>query len=128
MTTNPPVLEERIEQRIYTIREERVMLSTDLASLYEVEVRALNQAVRRNRSRFPDDFMFQLTKDELVRLKSQSVISGRKGARTLPYAFTEHGVAMLSSVLKSERAVAVNIEIVRAFVRLRRLISSLEFL
>src|SRR5437588_372203 len=115
-----------IEQKIHVIRGEKVMLSSDLAVLYDVEVRALNQAVQRNLSRFPEDFMFQLTKDEFASQKSQFVISGRKGVRRLPYAFTEHGVAMLSSVLKSERAIAVNIEIVRAFVRLRRLLQTHE--
>jgi hypothetical protein len=117
--TDASVLTARIERRICILRGEKVMLSTDLAALYDVEVRLLNRAVQRNRSRFPEDFMFQLTKKEFVSLKSQIGISGRKGSRRLPYAFTEHGVAMLSSVLNSERAVAVNIEIVRAFVWLQ---------
>jgi hypothetical protein len=95
------------------------------ATLYGVEARALNQAVARNQNRFPDDFMFQLTDHELAALKSQSVMSnGRGGRRTLPYAFTEQGVAMLSSVLRSQRAVEVNIAIMRTFVQLRRLMDS----
>ncbi len=102
------------------------MLDADLARLYGVEVRALNQAVKRNGQRFPNDFAFRLTADEVAGLKSQSVISNRSthgGARrALPMAFTEHGVAMLSSVLNSERAIAVNIEIMRAFVQMRRVL------
>jgi hypothetical protein len=99
------------------------MLSPDLAALYGVEPRALVQAVKRNRTRFPDDFMFQLAPDEWRILKSQSVISSWGGMRALPYAFTEQGVAMLSSVLRSPRAVQVNVEIMRAFVRLRRILA-----
>jgi len=103
------------------------MLDEDLAALYEVEVRALNQAVKRNIARFPGDFMFQLTAEETAALRSQTVIlEGGRGAhrKYLPYAFTEQGVAMLSSVLRSERAAQVNIEIMRAFVRLRRMLAS----
>jgi hypothetical protein len=104
-----------------------LMLDADLASLYGVETRVLVQAVKRNRDRFPEDFMFQLTRTELDILRSQSVISSRWGGRRYPpYAFTEQGVAMLSSVLNSERAVLVNIEIVRAFVRLRALLGTHE--
>lgn len=109
---------------VHLIRGERVMLAQNLATLYGVEPRVLVQAVMRNRERFPADFMFQLTLGETERLKSQSVISnpeGRGGRRTLPYAFTEQGVAMLSSVLRSERAIQVNITIMRTFVQLRRL-------
>jgi len=114
----------RIEKRIYFLREEKVMLSTDLAELYEVEPRAMVQAIKRNRDRFPEDFMFQLSKQEYDDLKSQIVISTWGGARrATPYAFTEQGVAMLSSVLRSKRAVLVNIEIMRAFVRLRQMLS-----
>jgi hypothetical protein len=100
------------------------MLDADLAALYGVPVRSLNQAVRRNRGRFPADFMFQLTAAEFRRLRSQTVISktGRGGRRTAPYVFTEQGVAMLSSVLRSDRAVRVNIEIMRTFVRLRQML------
>jgi len=111
----------RIEQAIVLLRGQRVLLSTDLAAMYEVEPRSLMQAVKRNRVRFPADFMFQLTREEAARLKSQNVISSWGGARrAAPYAFTEQGVAMLSSVLRSRRAVQVNIEIMRAFVKLRR--------
>lgn len=115
----------RIEQAIIMIRGEKVMLSTDLARLYGVEPRVLVQAVKRNIRRFPKDFMFQLTRDEHANLKSQSVTSSWGGARrAAPYAFTEQGVAMLSSVLNSKRAVAVNIEIMRAFVRLRQMLAT----
>jgi hypothetical protein len=101
------------------------MLDQDLAALYQVETKALVQAVNRNAGRFPKDFMFQLSFQEFTALRSQFVTSkGRGGRRSLPYVFTEHGVAMLSSVLRSERAVEINIEIVRAFVKLRQLIAS----
>ena len=113
-----------IEKHIFSLRSERVMLSTDLAELYKVEARVLVQAVKRNRDRFPVDFMFQLTKEEFDHLKSQTVTSSWGGLRrATPYAFTEQGVAMLSSVLRSRRAVNVNIEIMRAFVRLRRVMA-----
>ncbi len=116
---------ERIERRIFLLRGEKVMLSTDLARLYEVEPRALIQAVRRNAERFPFDLMFQLSAREFTNLKSQIVTSSWGGLRrATPYAFTEQGVAMLSSVLRSKRAVQVNIEIMRTFVRLRRLLAS----
>ncbi len=110
---------------ILVIRGHKVMLDADLAALYGVETKALNQAVRRNIERFPDDFMFQLTSDEMENLRSQTVTaSSWGGRRTRPYAFTEQGVAMLSSVLKSPRAIQVNIEIMRAFVRLRQMVTS----
>src|SRR5688500_3558288 len=116
---------ERIESRIYLIRGQKVMLSTDLAELYAVPVRHLNQAVKRNAERFPRDFMFQLSASEFEILKSQIVTSSWGGARRArPYAFTEQGVAMLSAVLRSPTAVAISILIMRAFVRLRRLLSS----
>jgi hypothetical protein len=116
---------ERIERSILLIRGHKVMLSTDLAELYQVEARTLVQAVKRNIARFPQDFMFQLTKEEFSNLKSQIVISSWGGLRrAAPYAFTEQGVAMLSSVLRSKRAVQVNIEIMRTFVRLRRILAS----
>ncbi|MGH7825534.1 MAG: ORF6N domain-containing protein [Candidatus Binatia bacterium] len=117
---------ERIERLIVLIRGHKVMLDADLAELYGVETRALTQAVKRNLSRFPADFMFQLSDEEAELLRSQIVISkkGRGGRRYLPYAFTEQGVAMLSSVLNSERAVEINIEIMRAFVRLREMLLS----
>lgn len=119
-----------IESRIWLIRGQKVLLDSDLAALYQVETRVLNQAVRRNRKRFPEDFMFQLTRKEVEALTSQIVMSnepsGRGGRRHLPYAFTEQGVAMLSSVLNSERAIEVNIAIMRTFVRLRQILASHE--
>ena len=118
---------ERIARSILLIRGQKVMLDEALAALYEVEVKVLNQAVGRNAGRFPADFMFQLTAEESAFLRSQFVTlktgSGRH-RKYLPYAFTEQGVAMLSSVLRSKRAVRVNIEIVRAFVQLRQMLSS----
>lgn len=116
---------ERIEHLILLIRDAKVMLDADLAALYEVETRILVRAVKRNLERFPKDFMFQLTKEEFDTLRSQSGISSRWGGRRYPpYAFTEQGVAMLSSVLRSKRAVQVNIEIMRAFVHLREILAS----
>jgi hypothetical protein len=117
-----------IEKRIFVVRERQVMLDEDLAGLYGVETRVLVQQVKRNEKRFPADFMFQLTKVEAEALRSQFVISneGRGGRRYAPYVFTEQGVAMLSGVLRSERAIAVNIEIMRAFVELRRVAGSFE--
>ena len=115
---------EIIERKIYLIRGHKVMLDRNLAELYEVETRVLNQAVKRNLSRFPEDFMFQLTHAEMENWKSQIVISNKDkmGLRKAPYAFTENGVAMLSSVLSSERAVEVNIQIMRTFTRLREML------
>lgn len=112
-----------IGSRIVLLREQRAMLDSDLAELYGVETRVLVQAVKRNLDRFPSDFMFQLDSQDIAALRSQSVISkpGRGGRRTAPYAFTEQGVAMLSSVLNSPRAIAINIEIMRTFVRVREL-------
>lgn len=120
------VQQELVEKKIYFVRGQRVMLDSDLAELYEVETRALIQAVKRNIDRFPGDFMFQLKNQEVVSLRSQSVTSKsqRGGRRYLPYVFTEQGVAMLSSVLKSERAIKVNIAIMRAFVKLREMLAS----
>jgi uncharacterized protein YjcR len=116
---------QRIEKAIFLIRGQKVMLSSHLAELYDVETRVLNQAVKRNISRFPEDFMFQLSTSEAQQLVSQNVIPHKKYfGGSLPYAFTEQGVAMLSSVLSSERAIHVNIEIMRAFVRLRRILAS----
>ena len=117
----PPI---RIERSILWIRGQRVMLGAHLAALYNVETRVLNQAVKRNINRFPDDFMFQLNRVEADRLVSQNVIPHKKYfGGTLPYAFTEHGVAMLSSVLNSPMAVQVNIQIMRTFAKLREIIS-----
>lgn len=116
-----------IESKMFLIRGQKVMLSQHLAELYEVEPRALNQAVKRNLERFPEDFMFQLTEEESVLLRSQTVtLKTGRGQHTkyLPYAFTEQGVAMLSSVLNSERAIQVNIEIMRTFVRLRQMLAT----
>lgn len=119
-----------IEKRIFVIRGRQVMLDEDLADLYGVETRVLVQQVKRNAKRFPADFMFQLTKAEAEALRSQIVISniGRGGRRYEPYVFTEQGVAMLSGVLRSDRAIAVNIEIMRAFVELRRVAGSFQAL
>lgn len=116
-------LQPLIQSRILSLREQRVMLDADLAELYGVPTKALVQAVKRNIARFPEDFMFQLSAEEFAALRSQTVTSntGRGGRRTAPYAFTEQGVAMLSSVLGSQRAIAVNIEIMRTFVRVRAL-------
>ncbi len=118
---------ELTEKKILLIRGEKVMLDADLAELYQVETFNLNKAVKRNIDRFPQDFMFQLTKQEADSLRFQigmSKTEGRGGRRYLPYVFTEHGVAMLSTVLNSEKAVKVNIEIMRAFVRLRQMLAS----
>jgi len=119
------IIELRVEGLIYQIRGQRVLLDQDLAQLYRVETKVLIQAVKRNRERFPSDFMFQLSDQEFMALRSQIVTSkGRGGRRLAPYAFTEQGVAMLSSVLRSKLAVEVNIQIMRTFVRLRRIIES----
>lgn len=117
---------ETVIHKILVIRNQKVILDRDLAILYGVETRVLKQAVRRNIKRFPDDFMFQLTKEEFANWRSQTVMSkaDQKGLRYYPFAFTEQGVAMLSSVLKSERAIEVNILIMRAFVKLREIIST----
>ncbi len=115
---------EVIEKKIYLIRGQKIMLSTHLAELYEVEPKTLIQAVKRNIERFPQDFMFKLSSDEYVNLKSQIVTSSWGGMRKNPYAFTEQGVAMLSSILRSKRAIQVNISIMRAFVKLREIIAS----
>jgi phage regulator Rha-like protein len=118
MTTLIPI--ELIASKIYLIRDTKVMLDKDLAELYGVETRVLKQAVRRNIDRFPADFMFELTKDENQSLRSQNVTLKRgQHSKYLPFAFTEHGVLMLSSVLKSERAIQVNIQIMRTFTKLR---------
>ena len=127
MTTTNVIPIEKIEKTIYLIRGEKVMLDRDLANLYGVSTAALNQARQRNRERFPKDFMFQLTAAEVAELnRSQIVIGSQKhrDPRSRPYAFTEQGVAMLSSVLRSKRAIAVNIEVMRAFVKLRQLLAS----
>jgi hypothetical protein len=117
-----PVLNERIVSRIVLLRGERVMLDLHLAELYAVETRVLKQAVRRNRVRFPEDFLFELTKDEAALMVSQGVIpSLRSLGGATPFAFTEAGIAMLSSVLNSRKAMAMNVAIIRTFVQLRRM-------
>jgi len=119
-----PVNIDAITRRILVVRSHRVLLDSELAALYQVETKALTRAVRRNLDRFPADFMFQLTTAETEVLKRQFGTSSWGGRRYLPYVFTEQGVAMLSSVLKSKRAVQVNIEIMRAFVRLREILAT----
>jgi hypothetical protein len=119
---------ERIENRIFLIRGHRVMLDRDLAELYNVPTGVLIQAVKRNAARFPRDFMYQLTAKEVTNLRSQFVISSWGGRRYLPYVFTEQGVAMLSSVLNSERAIQVNIQIMRAFTKLREMLLTHAYL
>jgi hypothetical protein len=121
------IVESAVERKIYLIRGRKVMIDRDLAELYGVSTKVLNQAVKRNISRFPDDFMFILSKDETNGLRSQIVTleKGRgKYSKYLLHAFTEHGILMLSSVLKSERAIQVNIVIMRAFIRLREMFSN----
>ncbi|MBW2569156.1 MAG: ORF6N domain-containing protein [Deltaproteobacteria bacterium] len=125
MSKNGVIPIDQIESIIFLIRGQKVMLSPHLAELYNIEPRVLVQAVKRNIDRFPGDFMFQLSDDEFANLKSQIVTSSWGGLRRAkPYAFTEQGIAMLSSVLKSKRAVQVNIEIMRAFVQIRQLLAS----
>lgn len=118
------IASEVIENKIFLLRGKRVILDFHLATLYRVETKVLLQSVKRNLSRFPEDFMFELNKREFASLRSQFVTSNRGGRRYLPYAFTEQGVAMLSSVLRSERAIQVNIAIMRAFVKLREILST----
>lgn len=113
-----------IQSKIYEIRGQQVMIDKDLAGLYQVEVKRLNESVKRNLKRFPEDFMFQLTTEEWQNLKSQFATSSWGGTRKLPYAFTELGVSMLSSILNSELAIEVNINIMRAFVAVRRFIAN----
>jgi phage regulator Rha-like protein len=122
-----PVPFAAIESRIHLIRGSKVMLDADLAELYGVTTKNLNKAVERNRNRFPDDFMYQLTRQEFTILMFQFGTSSRHGGRRhMPYAFTQEGIAMLSSVLRSPRAVAVNVEIMRAFIRMRGMLVSVD--
>jgi hypothetical protein len=122
--TNPPAIpDEIITTKIYLIRGKKVMLDHDLAKLYHVETKVLKQAVRRNKGRFPDDFMFELSSQELTILRSQIVTSSWGGSRYVPMVFTEQGVAMISSVLNSEQAIMVNIQIMRVFSRIRELLT-----
>ena len=111
---------QKIQQRIYEVRSQKVMLDFDLAELYETETKRLKEAVRRNIDRFPPDFMFELTRDEFESLRTQFATSKRGGTRYMPFAFTEQGVAMLASILNSPTAIEVNIQIVRAFVFMRK--------
>ena len=114
-----------IQSKIYEIRGQKVMLDFDLAELYSIETKVLKQAVKRNQKRFPSDFMFELTKEEFNSLRSQFVTSNKRGGtRYMPFAFTEQGVAMLSSILNSEVAIEINISIIRAFIAIRQLISN----
>lgn len=122
--TSPTLQPENLAQLVLHVRSEKVMVDADLAELYGVPTNALNQAVKRNAERFPADFMFQLTREEWERMRSQTVTASRRNIGAMPYAFTEQGVAMLSSVLRSQRAVEVNIAIMRTFVQLRRLMDS----
>ena len=115
---------EQIESQIFLIRGQRVMLDADLAELYEVETRRLNEQVRRNSERFPEDFIFQLTAEEFANLKSQFATSSWGGRRKLPFVFTEHGAIMAASVLNSKRAIEASVQVVRAFVQLRQMLAS----
>ncbi len=126
MTLNNEITLENILPTIFVVRGVKAMLDSDIAALYGVETRQVNQAVKRNMERFPSDFMFQLSKEEMKLLKSQSVTSRWGGRRTAPNAFTEQGIAMLSGVLKSERAIKVNIAIIRSFIKLRKMITQVD--
>jgi|694.fasta_scaffold98139_6 hypothetical protein len=133
LTTNSGVVlaTDKLASLVHNLRNEKVLLDSDLAGLYRVTTKALNQAVKRNLERFPEDFMFQLTAAEHVQLNRSQIVTGsqrHRDPRNLPYAFTEQGVAMLSSVLRSPRAVEVNIAIMRTFVQLRRLMDSNQLL
>jgi hypothetical protein len=119
---------EKIVSKIYVVRNKKVMLDKDLAELYGVKTKSLNLAVKRNIKRFPEDFMFQLTKEEFKNLRLQIETSSWGGTRYMPYVFAEQGVAMLSSVLNSDRAISVNIQIIRTFVKVRELMSTNEIL
>ena len=133
-TINPlPIPPSFLERRIYILREQQIMIDSDLAELYNVSTKRLNEAVRRNQARFPKDFIFQITKNELKGLRFQSATSNLRsqfatssygGRRYFPYAFTEHGVAMLSSILKSKKAIEMNILIIRAFIKMRQLLAA----
>ena len=124
MKTKSLVPQEVIENKILLLRGKKIMIDSDLAKLYGVSTKVFNQAVKRNKKRFPEDFMFQLNEEEMKSLRSQIVTSNRGGRRYDAYAFTEQGVAMLSSVLNSKKAIEVNIQIIRAFVKLREMIIS----
>ena len=123
-TKSTLIPQEYVESKILFIRDKKVMLDRDLALLYGVETKVFNQAVKRNIGRFPEDFMFQLSKDEYDSLRSQFVTSKSGGRRYLPYAFTEHGILMLSSTLNSKKAIQVNVQIMRTFIKLREMMLS----
>lgn len=116
--------DEIVMQKIFNIRGKNVMIDQDLAELYGVETKRLNEQVKRNPDRFPDDFMFQLTKEEFINLKSQFATSSWGGRRTPPFAFTEHGILMLSSILNSDLAIKVNIQVIRIFTRMREMLAN----
>ncbi len=124
MSTAPVLPLEAITQRIVVLREQKVLIDADLAALYGVETRRLNEQVRRNKARFPQDFIFELSPEEFAHLKSQSATSSWGGRRKLPLAFTEHGAIMAATVLNTPRAVEVSVYVVRAFVKLRELVGS----
>jgi len=124
MSKEVSIPDEIITSKIYLIRDQKVMLDSDLAELYGVETRRLNEQIKRNIARFPKDFMFRLTKEEWKNLKSQFATSSWGGRRKEPYVFTEHGVLMLSSVLNSERAIAVNIKIMRVYTKIKEMLLS----
>ena len=137
LTNLIPIPEEFIERRIYLIRGQKVMLDSDLAELYQVPTKRLNEAVKRNLSRFPEDFMFQLTNTEdkplrsqfaILKMRSQFATASKRNVRHFPYAFTEQGVAMLSSVLNSETAIQMNILIIRAFIKMKQVLAANESL
>jgi hypothetical protein len=124
MINDSAIIDERVINKIYLIRNEKVMLDSDLAELYGVETRRLNEQVKRNIDRFPEDFMFQLTQGEFTNLKSQIATSSWGGRRKAPFAFTEHGVLMLSSVLNSDLAIKVNIQIMRVYNKVRNMLGT----
>ncbi len=124
MMNSSTIPDDLISNKIYFIRNFKVMIDSDLSDLYKVKTKRLNEQVKRNLNRFPEDFMFQLTIDEWKILKSQNATSSWGGRRVPPYVFTEHGVLMLSSILNSERAIAVNIQIMRVFTKIRTLIKN----
>jgi hypothetical protein len=128
MSKNSVIIDERVINKIYLIRTEKVMLDSDLAELYGVETKRLNEQVKRNIERFPEDFMFQLTHEEFLNLKSQIATSSWGGRRKPPFAFTEHGVLMLSSVLNSDLAIKVNIQIMRVYNKVRNMLGNHEAL
>jgi hypothetical protein len=123
MSNELSIPDEIIANKIFLVRNKKVMLDSDLADLYQVETKRLNEQVKRNINRFPEDFMFQLTREEWANLKSQNATSSWGGRRSEPFMFTEYGVLMLSSVLNSERAIAVNIRIIRVFTKIREMLN-----